>query len=408
MPRYFVTGLCMQGNKGGPALVLSLVNAIREYEPDAEFVFSVPSWEVEWPHEKKWGEKFGFEVVGSVGLKNVLPPFSLVSGRFRQFKAWWQALRSSDALIQMSAICYVGPPSGGGTFRATLASQRVFDLIFSKLASRPMLAWTQSYGPLTTQAVRFFARLDLQRQPIIFCRGDDCLNAVKELLPDAKVMSFPDVAVTLPHDKNWGAQYLSSHFSLQRPLVTLSPSAVMYARHSASEGANNHIRQSIEICGKLIAMGYRVLLVPHTLRPSHPDPMACDLAVAKIIYRLVDDSNVQLVEEDLSPSELKSIIANAEFHVGARYHSIVAALSSGVPAISISWHPKYRDLMRNYEMDEYVLEEQDVDRLTTMLKRIITHKEQLKLQLLRQQIRVAQHVKENARLFDELLKKSRL
>jgi polysaccharide pyruvyl transferase WcaK-like protein len=255
--------------------------------------------------------------------------------------------------------------------------------------------------------VRFFARLDLSRQPVIFCRGDDCLNAVKKLLPEANAISFPDVAVTLPYNKYWGAEYLGKLSATPRQLVTLSPSAVMYSRYPEVAGENQHVRQAIDICKQLISMGYRVLLVPHTLRPAQPSPKVCDLAVAKIIFELVDDPNVLLIDDDLSPAELKAIIANADFHIGARYHSIVAALSSGVPAISISWHPKYRDLMRSYGMEDYVLEERDVSRLATMLRQIVTDKDKLSHQLDLHQGGVAQKVKVNARLFHDLLKGSK-
>ena len=35
-------------------------------------------------------------------------------------------------------------------------------------------------------------------------------------------------------------------------------------------------------------------------------------------------------------------------YIGARYHSLIASLSSGVPSIALSWHPKYKDLMDLY------------------------------------------------------------
>ena len=53
--KIFVTGLCLQGNKGGPALALSLIQCIgkelsnRNYQ--VEWTFSVPSISEEWIHE---------------------------------------------------------------------------------------------------------------------------------------------------------------------------------------------------------------------------------------------------------------------------------------------------------------------------------------------------------------------
>jgi polysaccharide pyruvyl transferase WcaK-like protein len=405
MPRYFVTGLCMQGNKGGPALALSLMSAVRRYIPDAEFVFSVPGDNKEWPYEQEWAEKYGVEVVKNISLHNIVPPFCFSSGRFQQLKMWWSTLKGCDALIQVSAICYTGPPSGPGTLLSMIGSTRVQDFFISKLACRSMFAWTQSYGPFSTKYVNFFARLDLRRQKIIFCRGDDCRDEVKKLLPEADAISFPDVAVTLPFDKVWGAAYLSEKYSAIRPVVSLSPSAVLYSRAGTINGENQHITQLLSVVRILVGMGYSVLLVPHTYRPAQPDPRVCDLAVARLVVNAICDLNVMIVDENLSPNELKSIISNVEFHVGARYHSVVAALSSCVPAVSLSWHSKYRDLMRCYGMDEYVLEENSSSEvITRMLDKINTHKDKLSVMLIKYQDEVSERSVENARLFCNLLK----
>jgi polysaccharide pyruvyl transferase WcaK-like protein len=407
MPRYFVSGLCMQGNKGGPALALSLVSVIRENIPDAEFIFSVPGNDMEWPFEQKCARKYGIEIVKNIGLRNVVPPFNFMHGRIEQFLRWWKALRKCDALIQVSAVCYVGPPSGPGTLMSMIGSARVHDFVFTKLAGRPMFAWTQSYGPFSSRIVRFFARLDLRQQKLIFCRGDDCRDEVKKLLPEANAISFPDVAVTLPFDRGWAEAYMSGKFSTTRPVVSLSPSAVMYSRCEIVNGNNQHVTQLSAIIKRLASMGFAVLLVPHTCRPSQPDPNVCDLSVSRLVSRAACDHNVMVVEEDLSPSELKSIISNTEFHIGARYHSIVAALSSCVPAISISWHPKYRDFMRSYGMDEYVLEEGNVEELIpALLARVDGNKSELRGMLKRYHEKVVEQSLENARQFCALLERT--
>jgi polysaccharide pyruvyl transferase WcaK-like protein len=402
--RLFVTGLCMQGNKGGPALALSLVDAIRREIPDAQFAFSVPGAHEEWVHEARWAARYGFEVCRNASLAGMLPPFCFGKDRLHRFLVVWRKLRSCDALVQMSAICYLGPPAGPGTLRAMLSSPRWFDFVLSFLARRPMLAWTQSYGPLSNATVRFFAKWDLRRQPLVFCRGDDCAAAVKNLLPNAKAMSFPDVAVTLECDPAWGREYVRGRFPSMGRFVTLSPSAVMYGRDPAPGARNRHVRQCREICARLAGSGYTVLLLPHTMRPSRHDPKVCDLAVAEIVDREVASEKVLLVNDDLAPGELKAIIANAAFHVGARYHSVVAALSSGVPAISLSWHPKYRDLMRTYGLEDYVADESDDHSMGELLPRMEREESALRPQLGARQSEAARAVRENARLFCGLLR----
>jgi colanic acid/amylovoran biosynthesis protein len=48
----------------------------------------------------------------------------------------------------------------------------------------------------------------------------------------------------------------------------------------------------------------------------------------------------------------KSIIAGSELVIAGRYHALVSALSSGVPAIGHSWSHKYAALMRDFAVED--------------------------------------------------------
>jgi len=298
----------------------------------------------------------------------------------------------------------VGPPAGAGSFSALINSPRVLHLFLAWAAFKPMLAWTQSYGPLSTKLIRAFAKLDLRRQPVIFCRGDDCKSSIEELLPKARVLSFPDVAIKLPFDKKWGKIYVENNFSCEKKIVTVSPSAVLYSRCKFSDSKNRHIGQIRKICDSLYKAGYHVLLIPHTFRPSNESPVVCDYAVCKIIYEAEESPNLSILEDDLSPSQLKSIISGAHFHVGARYHSVVAALSSNVPAISLSWHPKYRDLMTMYGMEDYLLDEGEEHRVSALIRKIDFEYGVLRKKICKRKEGNMLLVDDNVKLFVKLLK----
>ena len=62
--RIFITGLCLQGNKGGPAIALSLIKQHLLFLDNLEFVFSVP--QIDLKEEKLWGEKYNIKVVGNL------------------------------------------------------------------------------------------------------------------------------------------------------------------------------------------------------------------------------------------------------------------------------------------------------------------------------------------------------
>jgi len=409
-PRILVSGLCLQGNKGGPAIALSLMQQIRVHRPEARFRFCVPQGDL--AYELPWARRYGVDVVedfqpsdlGGLGLRR--GP-AQQRARLRRVAGFLAALWRADVLLEMSAISYVGPPVG--TEAGVLTSRRVRHGALARRLRKPVIAWTQSYGPFSTPRIRELARRDLGAQKLVLCRGEESAAQVRELLPGQPIRCFPDVAVVLEHDPAFGEDYCHALFGsgdLGR-LVTLSPSAVLHARTPSPQGPSGHVRQMAELCRRLEARGQPVLLVPHTHRPGRPDPRVCDTAVCReILDALGRDSGVELVREDFSPAELKSIISAAAVHVSGRYHGLVAALSSGVPCVALSWHHKYRDLMRVYEMEDFVCDGVADDVAGACLDRIdklLASPSELRRRLQRAQARAEAQVAKNTRLVVEWL-----
>ena len=357
--KIFVTGLCLQGNKGGPALALSLIQCIgkelsnRNYQ--VEWTFSVPSISEEWIHELNWATKYSLDVVPSVRL----PQFIQAIYDFNQRKivsSWLKSFLSSSVNLQMSAICYVGPPSGIGTLKTCLTSERFTNFLLCKLFRKKFAPWTQSYGPLSTYATKQVCKLDLSSQPYIFCRGDECAQSIKNLLPAKKVYSFPDVANSLSFDKAKGRKYLLNSVGIPsnfRNISTLSLSSKLYKKSSDLYGNISTKQKYLELIINMLNYYDHCILVPHLpaerwlgfflrlfIITGNLRPFYC------IALNL--SSRLLIIDEDLDCQLLKSIISNASLHIGARYHSLIASLSSGVPSIALSWHPKYKDLMDLY------------------------------------------------------------
>ena len=336
----------------------------------------------------------------------------LIPGKRRvRVKAWIKELNISDVVVDMSAISYVGPPSGK-TLDALLNGRFRYFLL-SRIYNQPFLAWTQSYGPFSSSIIKYIARQDLKRLNIVFCRGQNSLEAVQALVPEISSCSFPDVAITLDYDKDKGRKYIEKLINMAATdkIITISPSSVLFSKTKKNENdeLNNHIRQITIICKTLQKKGYTILLLPHSLRRNNKVVSYCDLMVSQIIYKNLVNGSVAIVTEDLSPIELKSIISNAYFHIGARYHSLVAALSTGVPTIALSWHPKYEDLLIQYGMKEYVYEsnkiEPGLNQLFTFIGCIEKNRDSLSNTIQKKHRKLLKCANKNAELFTNEIKK---
>lgn len=59
--------------------------------------------------------------------------------------------------------------------------------------------------------------------------------------------------------------------------------------------------------------------------------------------------------ERTDPAEAKEVLAAAGLVVASRYHALVGALSSGVPAIGTSWAHKYEELFREFGLERLLV-----------------------------------------------------
>jgi colanic acid/amylovoran biosynthesis protein len=402
-PRLVITGLCLQGNKGGPALGLSLIKALRAQIPGAVFIFALPSGK-NYRHEEQWAQHYGVSSFERFDLDELLSPHRFVihfRDKTRRFSNMFSQFRKADAIIDLSGVSYVGPPA-----RKPLASLRGRFTFYalSRLARRPFFAWTQSYGPFGNAFVDRLAKSDLKRQKIVFCRGDDCARTVKSLLPDADTRSFPDVACILPFTPGAKREYVQEKFPMLdlSKLVTVSPSAVMYKQNEGEAENNGHIREVIALLEFIESLGLQPLLVPHTLRQENARLDNCDNEVALFIKRQ-RRKDIAVISDDLDPVEMKEVISMARFHIGARYHSLVASLSSGVPSLSLSWHDKYKDLLRQYEQEEFVGGLTGETNNLQLFQKLFENEKTIRANIQKRQSAVAEAVAENAILFTGLL-----
>ena len=85
-----------------------------------------------------------------------------------------------------------------------------------------------------------------------------------------------------------------------------------------------------------------VCLVPHVYNIKNNTGDICVLKELKAVYS--DNPRVSIVDKELNCCELKYIISKLRFFIGARTHSVIAAYSTNVPTIALSYSIKSRGI----------------------------------------------------------------
>ena len=162
------------------------------------------------------------------------------------------------------------------------------------------------------------------------------------------------------------------------------------------------VRHYAEIAATLMDFcDNNLMFIPHVTGGSH-----CDYVfMSKIADQLVTMGFKRplLVPDNLTAPEYKWIISQAKLFIGARTHSTIAAFSSGVPTITLSYSIKARGLTQDmYGCDDYCIDGKEVnaERILNVAKRLLADEKcrnQLNLQ--------AQKMTDRALFAGEIIKK---
>ncbi|WP_214019516.1 polysaccharide pyruvyl transferase family protein [Methanoculleus sp.] len=248
-----------------------------------------------------------------------------------------QEYKNADAVIDIWGIIFADQMGGG--FLRRLGEG--YHLLVGKLFGKPVIKYTADTGPFNSRWNRFFAKFFFSRIDLIFARSEISRNHLVELGIKTPIYVFPDTAFLLPISTTVKAHDLMPASALNRPIIGISVSHTVEGKEPE---VNLYSTIMAQICDYLVEKhGAYILLIPNNVFRTTYD----DLDVAKkILERVLEKRNVLVISESYPAQELKGIISQCEIMIGARYHSIVASLSLGIPTIAIAWHHKYPEILK--------------------------------------------------------------
>ena len=221
-------------------------------------------------------------------------------------------------------------------------------VIAKKICHKKVIKNTASFGPISNITLRkdakYFGNVIFDK---IIARE---IASKKELSEKANVTSeisySPDTANLMPYTRTTN----------DVPYITISVSYRIKMNWKSREPYIDCITTFI----RNIVNNYnvKIKLLPNE---NHPGKET-DIKIAKEIQNKLTDFDfaIEVVDSDnIHPIELKSLVASSEIVVASRYHTCVAALSSGTPLITVGWHYKYKELLELYDQQNWHLSSAD-------------------------------------------------
>lgn len=256
---------------------------------------------------------------------------------------WIRSIREADVAAAVSGGDSFSDIYGLGRFFYVYLPQLLVLTLGTKLVLLP-----QSIGPFHTGLARGLAGRLLRRAQRVYVREHAGVQELQNILGDdsAHARFCYDMGFILePRRPRRGLDEIEALKRSERLLVGVNVSGLLmmggYDRNNAFGLQIDYldlVERAIEffICRK----DANVVLVPHVFG----DQPESDARACVALYEALKDrytGRLACMRVDFDQNEIKYVIGQCDFFVGARMHACIAALSQGIPAVGIAYSQKF-------------------------------------------------------------------
>lgn len=339
MKRFYLTGQRTFGNRGCEALVRSTVGLLNKHFGRTEIL--VPSDDIardkaQWPEASAQGVKFVKAYMPAytrhwVHIQRTPLSFIKTAGWPFPMPKWLvEQIDSVDAVLAI----------GGDNYSL---DYRIPSLIMGidKLAmdlGKPVILWGASVGPFEKEPLFLPAIIKhLGRMNLATVRESVSYSYLKESLRLNNTFQMADPAFTLSKETVDTSPFWPETSPSGVLGLNISPLIEKYKSNGQNliKETASFIRHTIE------SSKMSVLLVPHVTPLDGGTHNSDDHYMQALLPELSDlGKKVRIMPHQLNASQIKFVISQLRFFIGARTHATIAALSSCVPTISIAYSVK--------------------------------------------------------------------
>lgn len=241
--------------------------------------------------------------------------------------------------IEGAEVCFV---KGGGFIHSTnsvtdvyRAYYSLFHVFLAQSLGKPVVVMPNSFGPLKGRLYRRLVRRALRNCVLVTARESISQNALDDLGVDSAV--YPDLAFGLQGEgapdspvrrvkvENPGKRIVG---------ITVRPYRFPYSEDPKT-AQEAYIASVAEFARDLSAQGYVPLFIEHVRSAGKHES---DMAAIQQVTSLLKPSEYAVVSvPDYDCRKMKGIYGECDFVVGTRFHSVIFAMSEGVPALAIAY-----------------------------------------------------------------------
>jgi len=365
MKVFLITAGTLSGNKGSESMFTAVYQNLRRLYPGSRFYFLSYYPKA----DRQIVKNSDIEILSGTPLNLLLvaTPLSAVfrlfsdsriSTRLIEKNPVIKAIKRADLVIDIGGITF----SDG---REMYLPFNIVTILPALMMRKRVIKCAQAMGPFNRFLNRVCAKRILPKLELIFARGKTTADHLKTLgLRNAIQVS--DVAFSMRVDDVDTQRIRKRFYPATDRVVGIAPSSVLYKYCRKRNIDYSDILA--RFCDSVaLKRQFKIVLIPHSIR-KHTDRLKNnDLPVIKQIMRSVKcRDHVESIDDDLTASELRSVMQQCDFFIASRFHSMISALSEKIPTIVCGWGHKYLEVMREFDLAEYTIDYIDLSHETLL------------------------------------------
>ena len=381
-------------NKGDAGILLATVDTLKNIYKDAEFTILSFTPEIDRkhycedksiknvysnilnPHPYKKGKLGKIFAVIKLFFKIIRIQFGLTFFKKKTIEKYenLKALQESDIII----VCG-GGFLGGKKFDSLM---HVYQIYVNTIFNKPVYIMGTSIEPIKNKFIKHYTDKVLNKVDFVFARESITEKYLLETLPNEKHALIPDMAFML-EDIERKFNFVEK---LRKKNDILFGITVRKWNFPNLKDKNKAMENYVNCIKEFMIKEFNIRSCAFVFIPQVTVNTGDDTIIANEIRKRLPKKNQDkfyICREDLSPSEIKSLIANIDYFVGTRMHSNIFATSMCVPTTAIAYEKKTNGIMETVGLEDYIIEINDItsDDLFNKVEKMISNAKIIRKQL---------------------------
>lgn len=209
----------------------------------------------------------------------------------------------------------------------------------------PLILLPQTYGPFENKFLKSWAISLIKKACLVYSRDDLSTKYIYEEC-GLIINTVSDMAFKLPYIKTKKVE--GDH----KIKIGINVSSLLWEGEWAEKNSNifkvNYRKYIYELIDELIENNYDVFLIPHVINKKQPDFPENDYRICLELKKKYLN-RIEYAPPFDTPIDAKNYISRMDVFIGARMHSTIASLSTGVATIPFSYSRKFEGLFGNID-----------------------------------------------------------